>query len=283
MAIGDYFRIFTNIGAYNALSALKNVNSRIEVHSLRLATGSRINQVADDPAGFVISRSLEARNRGLATSIDNVETAKNVLSTAEGGLQSISDLLLTMKEKVTQAASDTNGTAERGAIKNEINQLTEEVDDIVKETSFNNRKLLDGTYTGISYQTGSEPGNRLIFGIDKSHSSRGLDIAEDTVANRVQTASGASVALSKVDKAITTVSKSLQQVGATVSRLNAKSTMLSITLTNSQATRSRIIDADIAMEQLKATQYAILQQSALSQLLQANILPGSVLSLFRRR
>ncbi|MCL5019960.1 MAG: hypothetical protein M1426_05810 [Patescibacteria group bacterium] len=159
----------------------------------------------------------------------------------------------------------------------------EEVDDIVKETSFNNRKLLDGTYTGISYQTGSEPGNRLRFGITHAHSAQGLDIAEEAVANRIQTASGASVALTKVNEAITTVSKSLQEVGATVSRLNAKSTMLSITLTNSQATRSRIIDADIAMEQLKATQYAILQQSALSQLLQANILPGSVLSLFRRR
>ena len=116
MAIGDSTRINTNIGALNALSALKTVNKLLEKSQLRLATGSRINEVADDPAGYVISTRLNARSRGLSTALDNVGTAKNVLAIAEGGLLNISDILITMKEKVTQAASDTLSSAERNAI-----------------------------------------------------------------------------------------------------------------------------------------------------------------------
>ncbi|MCL5019971.1 MAG: flagellin, partial [Patescibacteria group bacterium] len=124
MAIGDSTRINTNIAAFNALNALKGVNRNLEKSQLKLATGLRINEVADDPAGFTISRKLNARSRGLSVAYDNVGTTKNVLAIAEGGLLNISDILITMKEKVTQAASDTQGTAERAAIKSEIDQLT---------------------------------------------------------------------------------------------------------------------------------------------------------------
>ena len=150
MALGDSTRINTNIAAFNALSALKGVNKTLEKSQLKLATGLRINEVADDPAGYVISTRLNARIRGLATAHDNVGTAKNVLSIAEGGLINISDILITMKEKVTQAASDSLGSAERNAIKTEIDQLTNEINNIVAETTFNNRALINGTYSGVS-------------------------------------------------------------------------------------------------------------------------------------
>ena len=57
MAIGDSTRVNTNIAAFNALNALKNVNRNLEISQLRLATGLRINQVSEDPAGFTISKS----------------------------------------------------------------------------------------------------------------------------------------------------------------------------------------------------------------------------------
>ena len=59
MALGDLTRIQTNISAFNALSALKSVNRGLERAQLRLATGKRITEVADDPAGFVISKRSE--------------------------------------------------------------------------------------------------------------------------------------------------------------------------------------------------------------------------------
>ncbi|RKY86312.1 flagellin [candidate division KSB1 bacterium] len=280
MAIGDSTRINTNIAAFNALHSLKSINRNLEISQLKLATGLRINEVADDPAGFVISRRLGARSRGLSVAYDNVGTAKNVLAIAEGGLMNISDILITIKEKVTSAASDTLGSAERNAIKTEINQLTEEINNIVTETTFNNISLIDGTYS-VSYQTGAGTTNTMHFAITQSATATALQVSSTYVSNKVFTATGASAALAKVNTAIETVSDMLQQIGATVSRLTVKEATLSIAITNTDSTKSRILDADIAMEQLKSTRLQILQQTATAQLAQANVTPQNVLALFR--
>lgn len=286
MAIGDSTRINTNIGALNALSALKTVNRVLEKSQLRLATGSRINEVADDPAGYVISTRLNARSRGLSTALDNVGTAKNVLAIAEGGLLNISDILITMKEKVTQAASDTLSSAERNAIKTEIDQLTAEIDNIVDETTFNNISLLSGDYRNKSYQTGEDTTSTFTINIVKSgttstgFTSVELEVDTGNVSTNVFTAAGSSTALAKVDDAIEVVSDALQTIGAYISRMSVKESTLSISITNTEATKSRIMDADLASEQLNATKYLILQQTSTAQLAQANITPQNVLALF---
>lgn len=280
MAIGDSTRINTNIAAMNALGSLKTINRNLEKSQLKLATGLRINEVADDPAGFVISTRLGARSRGLGAALDNVGTAKNVLAIAEGGLLNISDILVTMKEKVTQSASDTLSSAERNTIRTEIDQLTAEIDNIVAETTFNNIALLDGSYTGISYQTGADTTNTMLFGVSQDNTSSGLSIASGNVSSRVFTATGSSFALDKINTAIETVSDVLQNIGATVARLTVKESTLSIAITNHEATRSRILDADLAREQLNSTRLQIVQQTATAQLAQANITPQNVLALF---
>jgi flagellin len=116
MAGADLSRINTNMAALNALKALRDTNSKLTVHQLRLATGKRINTAGDDPAGLVFAKRLESRARGLEMARNNVGDVQNLISTAEGGLQNLSEILLTMKEKILQAASDTLGTEERAAV-----------------------------------------------------------------------------------------------------------------------------------------------------------------------
>ena len=286
MAIGDSTRINTNIAAFNALNALKNINRGLEKSQLKLATGLRINEVSDDPAGFVISKRLYARSKGLSTALDNVGTAKNVLAIAEGGLINISNILVTMKEKVTQAASDTLGSAERNAIKTELDQLTAEINNIVDETTFNNISLIDGNYRNKSIQTGEDTTNTLDINIVRqgttSSGFRAADLEVDTpnVSSLVFTAAGSSMALSRIDSAIEVISDALQNIGAYISRMTVKESTLSIAITNTEGTRSRIMDADIAREQLESTKLQILQQTATAQLAQANITPQNILALF---
>ncbi|MFC1562898.1 flagellin [candidate division KSB1 bacterium] len=282
MAIGDFTRIKTNIAALNALNALKNANRNLETTQLRLATGKRITSVAVDPAGYVISTRINARTRGLAVAVDNIGTAKNMLAIAEGGLQNISDILITMKEKITQAASDTLSSAERNAIKNELDQLTGEIDDIVEETTFNRYKLLNGTFINKRIQTGARPGNSMVINLSRNNSSETLNLSSVNVSKNVFSASGASEALAKVDSAIEEVSDSLQKVGAYSSRLNIKENTLNTAIINNKAAASRIEDADLAREQLKATKYQILQRTSVAQLVQANLSPINILYLFRR-
>ena len=283
MAIGDSSRVNTNIAALNALNALKAVNRNLEVSQLRLATGLRINEVADDPAGFTISKRLDARSRGLSVALDNVGTTKNVLSIAEGGLLNIQKILISMKEKVTQAKSDTMGPDERTAIKAELDQLSLEIDDIVSETQFNSVALIDGTYTGKSYQTGEGVNDTLSYSITQNFTAGTANFLVDTanLGALVSSATDAATALGNVNDSLDTIASELQNIGATIVRLTFKEDTLRVAITNTESTKSRILDSDIANEQLKSTRLQILQQTATAQLAQANVAPQNVLALFQ--
>ncbi len=165
MALADLTRINSNIGAMNALNSLKLVNNDLALRQLRLATGVRITKAADDPAGFRISVKLKARSRGLGVALDNISDAKNMLSVAEGGLTKIKDLLLDIRDKISQAANDTMGTEERLAIAQQVREYMHEIARIAHETRWNDIGLLDSSTpaadtssasTTFKFQTGAD-------------------------------------------------------------------------------------------------------------------------------
>ena len=276
MAFYSGSRINTNVGALNALNALNNINSKIGVHQLRLSTGKRINSAADDPAGYTISQKLRARSRSLSQALNNVGEAKNVLAVAEGGLQNINDILVTIKEKMIQAGNGSYGNEELSAVLTQINDLLDEVDDIIAETKFNGTQLIDGNFTSKVFQTGADGGDNMTVNLSSSLDSSAFGVDSLTTSDL-----SSLTALSSVDSYIQAVSSELQTVGSLVQRLDYKEATLQVAITNSEAAASRIIDADIAKEQMELTKLQILQQTATVQLAQANSAPGSVLSLFR--
>ena len=277
MAFGDLSRIGGNIKAMQALNSLNVINQELGIRQLRLATGKRINSAEDDAAGFVISKTLQHRGKGLSVALGNVGDAKSMLAIAEGGLDSILDILETMKEKVTQAASDTLGSSERNAIDNELDALTNEIDDIVDQTSFNGISLLSGKQ--LTIQTGEATSDAMFMTVTAAdHDSAALGVIDASIDT--SSAANASTAFSRVNAAITTVKNSIASIGSYQARLSTKETTLTNAITNTEASRSRIADADFAKEQLEALKLQIMQQTATSALAQANAAPQIVLSLF---
>lgn len=277
MAGADLSRINTNVAALNALKALRDANSKVTVHQLRLATGQRINSAGDDPAGLVFAKRLESRARGLAVARDNIGDVNNLISTAEGGVQSISEILLTMKEKILQATSDTMGAAERTAVESQLDDLASELDDIVNTTTWGGNVLLDGSYTSKVFQVGEASADTLGFGITQAHTAAGLSVADTDLD--VTTSSTASTALSNVNTAVTTINSSLQSLGSTQLRVGIKEANISVSINNQWASYNRIFNADMASEQVELIKYSMLQQSATAMLAQANMAPQGVLSL----
>ena len=277
MAFGDLSRIGGNIQAMQALNSLNVINQELGIRQLRLATGKRINSAEDDAAGFVISKTLQHRGKGLSVALGNVGDAKSMLAIAEGGLDSILDILETMKEKVTQAASDTLGSSERNAIEDEIDALTSEIDDIVDETTFNGSGLLNDVDKTI--QTGEATTDSLVVAVTtQNHTAGALTVADANIT--VSSASFSSAALANINTAITSVKNSIAAIGSYQARLSTKEATLTNAITNTEASRSRIADADFAKEQLEALKLQIMQQTATSALAQANAAPQIVLSLF---
>lgn len=281
MALGDFQRINTNIAALNALSALKSIGAQLGVTQLRLASGKRINEAADDPAGLAISGKLDQRARGLATALDSVGTFSNVLGTAEGGAQKVNDILLNIRSLVLQAASSTLGTDERNAIKTQTNDLSAEIDRLRGQITFNGLKLLDGTFTGQRVQTGSDGTDSLLVSITQDFSSTALGLGAAGASIAVDTVSNASSTLALVDSAVTSVRTAVQGMGSVQSRLRVVQDGISVGITNTLAAKARITDADVAAEQVNAVRLQILQQLATAELSQANTSPQQVLALFR--
>ncbi len=285
MAQGDFTRINTNIGALNALNSLKQVQTKLGIAQLRLATGKRINEAADDPAGLTIATKFQYRASGLGQALDNIGDAKNMLSVAEGGLQKINDILIKMRDKAEQAASDTLGTSERTAISSQLTQFVSEINDIVNSTKWNGNKLLDGlssfSSNTVTFQTGAD--NETAAKITLTSSGFGSVTATDLGVNSltVTDSSNAAAAMDTISSAIASVSLNLQTLGALVTRLNFREETVTIAKVNTEAAYSRIMNADMAWEQLEATKYQILQQTATAMLAQANTAPQNVLSLFR--
>ncbi|GAB4380786.1 MAG: hypothetical protein Kow0042_31120 [Calditrichia bacterium] len=276
MAFYGGSRIYTNVGALNALNALNSINSKIGTHQLRLSSGKRINSAGDDPAGYTISQKLKARSRSLSQALNNVGEAKNVLAVAEGGLQNLNDVLVNIKEKMIQAGNGSYGSTELSAVLTQINDLLDEVDDIIAETKFNGTQLLDGNFTGKVFQTGADSGDSITINLSSSLDSASFGLNSLTTSNLASLA-----ALSSIDTYISTVSSELQTVGSLIQRMDFKESTLQVAITNTDAAASRIMDADIAQEQLELTKLQILQQTATVQLAQANAAPGNILSLFR--
>lgn len=277
MAIGDANRINTNLSALNALNSLSDVNKALQVSQLRLSTGKRINEAADDPSGYSIATSFDQRARGLSVALDSVGTASNVLSIAEGSLNNINQILLNMRDLVVSGASDTLGATERNAINTQLTSLRDEVDRIAKQTTFNGTKLLDGTFTSKRFQTGDTETDYISFSVTSNFNSGSIGLASVSVGD----SSAACNSLASVNSAITIVTSQVQNIGSAVQRMRLIENNLTVAITNTTSAKSRILDADVAKEQVESTRLQIMRQLATAQLAQSNVAPQNVLSLFR--
>jgi flagellin len=287
------FQVNTNIQSQQALLNLQNTNEELATRQERLSTGLRINSAEDDAAGFEIAAQLESKIGGQQQASRNISDAKSMLSVAEGGLDTQLDILQEMKGKVVQAANDSLGSSERGAIQKELDELTSELSDIAKSTSFNGTNLLDGSVDGTSgsnnltFQTGAGKGESFTAEIGKTK-AKTIAIGDGSGNFEAQgsgnplnktDSSGNVKAISTIDNAIDTVSSELSDLGATQNRLSFKQENLETSTKNLDSAKSQIEDADFAREQTKVAKLQVLQQTGTAQLAQANAAGQSVLSL----
>lgn len=279
MSLGDLTRINSNLQSMDALRHLQATNQNLGLRQMRLATGSRINRAEDDSAGYTITKKLEARVRGQAKALANIGDAKSLLTVAEGSLNSIMEILMTMKEKTVQAANATMGTSERAAIKSELDALSAEVDDIIDDTTFNGTSLFSATGNiSLTFQVNSENGDTFSVGI----ATLGTSVLSVGTGNLdVTSTASAGLTLTNIDTAITTLASHLSTIGDNQKRLTFKQDNLQTSMNNYEAARSRIADADFAKEQLEIVKLQILQQTGTSTLAQSNAAPQAVLQLFQ--
>ncbi len=272
--------ISTNTAANTALRYL-NVNSDQQSGNLaRIASGSRITKASDDASGLAIGTKLQTDVSTLSQAQTNAANGASILSVADGGMSSISDILSRMKTLATQSVSGTVTDTERAYIQAEIDELALEITSIATATSFNGESLLDGTSdyaTGVVFMAGTESTDTLtvtIADVDATALAvNALDVETDAASR--------TAALASIDAAINTLSTARANVGAQMSRFEFRESMLATSLENTDAAASAIMDADIASEQAELASNEVKTQAAIAALAQANQLPQELLDLLR--
>jgi len=263
-----------NLQAMNANRQLGITTSAQSKSTEKLSSGYKINRAADDAAGLSISEKMRSQIRGLNKASDNAEDGISLVQTAEGALNEVHSMLQRMNELATQAANDTNTTADRTAIQNEINQLTSEIDRVASTTQFNTMNLLDGNFSGKNLQVGALNGQVISMSIGAMDAST-LGVNALSVGSN----SSAGSAMSAVQAAIETVSDQRSTLGALQNRLEHTVANLDTTSENTSASESRIRDTDMAEEMVNYSKNNILAQAGQSMLAQANQSTQGVLSL----
>lgn len=301
-------RINNNIESMNAHRSLL-MNDRALSKSLeRLASGQKVNRAADDPAALVISEHMRAQVSGMEQAIRNNEVAISLVQTAEGSMNEISSILVSLRQRAISAANV--GASDQDMInanQAEVENGLQSIDRVVSSTQFGHYKLLDGTNAAktITNEDGSittQEGLRFHVGPNAEHmastSIRDMStnqlgraqVSEGEMPNKsnfmsladidVRNEQGAQDALAIIDQSLTEVATVRGELGAFQKHtLESNLTSLQVAAENMTAAESTIRDTDMAQELATFTRNQIMTQSATAQLAQANAMPQHVLRL----
>ena len=279
-------RINQNIEALTANRYLAQNDAMLSKSIEKLASGQKINSATDGPASLVISESLRSQISSLKEAARNSEVAASVVQTAEGAMDEVSRLLVNIRQRAVAAANTgVNNELIVAASQSEIQNALSSIDRIAQNTQFGSKPLLNGTNSELEFQIGADKGNTLKLVLPNITTDK-LGIGSSEAGDSslagvdVRTPSGAASAISIVDKAISEIASSRGELGA-LQRSALQSNLVSLRLDaeNLSAAESIIRDADVAMELAEFTRLQIMNQFAVAQAAQANVLPRNLLHL----
>jgi len=250
----------------------------------RLSTGKRINSAGDDAAGLAISARMASQVKGLEQAARNANDGISMVQTIEGAGKEILNILTRMKELAVQASSGTLSTTDRTALNTEFGELDKEIDRIEANTKWNTMALMNAART-VNIQVGDASGAANQMAIAFKDWSANIGNGALRVAINAESLAGdgseAQAALTDLDTAITNASAELAKYGAYINRLEYAQDNLMNVAQNTDASRSRIEDADYAAETSELAKTQIIAQAGTAMLAQANQIKQTVLALLQ--
>lgn len=272
--------INTNTQASGARQALVENQRSLSSAMEKLSTGYRINSSSDDAAGIAIGNKLTTQIRSLDVAVRNANDGISMLSTADGATNTMSSMLIRMRELSIQSANDTNSQSDRDALQSEFLQLQEQTEDVINNTSWNGMKLLKGEAGSggtVNFQVGAGNTDSIALPLATLNSS---DVSTALGSGvKIDSQSDAVLAIDKIDKALAQIDVERGTWGGVMNRLTFAADNAVNVSTNSSASRSRIMDTDYAQATAELARAMILDQAGSAMLSQANQQPYYVLAL----
>ncbi len=272
------FSVNTNNGALTALQYLSATQGQLARVQNAVNSGLKVASARDDGAIYAIAQNQRAAVAGYASVISSINNGTSSIDVALSAGQSISDLLVQLKQKALAAADASLDTASRGAINADFTALRDQITTIVKNAVFNGFNLVDGSTTQITALASSD-GSRHITTQAQNLSLSGL-IVTLTATATVSTQTKASGLIGTLQTSLTNVNSALAELSAGAAKFSIQATFaqkLSDTLTTGIG---NLVDANMADESAQLQSLQVKQQLGIQALAIANQSPQLLLSLF---
>lgn len=269
----------TNVGAMIALQNLQVTNSELSQVQSRINTGKKVASAKDNGAVWAIAQGQRAEIGALNAVKDSLNRGQSAVDVSLAAGESVSDLLVQLKEKALAATDTSLTTAARNALNEDFVSIRDQIATVVSNASFNGVNLLDGSATAGFKALANISGSTItINDEDMSLSGSIVTLAAD---ESIATSTDATAALAKVDASIANVSASLARLGTGAKSLGTHATFVGKLQDTLEAGVGNLVDADLAKESARLQALQTKQQLGVQALSIANSSTSILLGLFR--
>jgi flagellin len=273
------FSVNTNTGAMTALQYLNETQGQLSRTQNAINSGLKVASAKDDGAIYAIAQNQRGAIAGFQSVASSLNNGSSAIEVALSAGQSISDLMIQLKQKALSAADPSLDTASRQALNSDFTALRDQISTIVKNAVFNNFNLVDGSTTKVQ-ALASADGSRRITTMAQNMSLSGSIVTLSSTAT-VSTQAKASALISTIQTSLTNVNAALAKLSAGAAKFSIQASFtqkLADTLTSGLG---NLVDANMADESASLQSLQVKQQLGVQALSIANQAPQTILSLFQ--
>jgi flagellin len=270
--------INSNISSLQAQQASTVNDRRLGRAMMELSTGKRINSASDDAAGLAIGNKLQLQVVTLGQAVRNAADGISMMQTADGAAQGITEMLQRMRELAVQAGNGVNGDTQRISLNDEYTGLRTQINQVTSQTQWNGMNIIGGAKATVAIQVGAAANDQVsvlfknLWNSGVASGVSGTDILSQGSVGQV---------INGIDQAMISIDEFRSTLGAGMNRLEHATDNAVNIMTQTAASRSRVMDTDYAKSTAELARAQIIQQAGKAMLSQANQMPRMVLMLLR--
>jgi len=273
------FSVNTNAGAMTALQYLNQTQGQLSRTQNAINSGLKVASAKDDGAIYAIAQNQRGAIAGFQSVISSLNNGSSAIEVALSAGQSISDLMIQLKQKALSAADPSLDTASRQALNSDFTALRDQISTIVKNAVFNNFNLVDGSTTKVQ-ALASADGARRITTMSQNMSLSGSIVTLKSTAS-VSTQAKASALIGVIQTSLTNVNAALAKLSAGAAKFSIQATFTQKLADTLTAGLGNLVDANMADESASLQSLQVKQQLGVQALSIANQSPQTILSLFQ--
>ena len=269
--------VFTNASAFTALRSLNKINERLDTTQGRVSTGLKVASSLDDASAFAVAQGIRAEVRALDSVIQGLNNSKAVGKVAVAGATAVSNLMIDIRQKLTELANSSISASQRTIIQRDFTELVSQAANFVSNATYNGFALLTSDANNVD-TLANLGGDQLTLTAQANVKVLINSLAAGTTATA---ANAQSVIVGQFTALESAVAQALGTIGAEVRALDLQTGFLEELRDTTTIGLGNIVDADLARESAKLTSQQIQQELSVQTLSIANTRPNTILSLFR--